>query len=165
MNTATAVLAVAGALLLMWKFNGGKWVTKIVMVLAMFAAANLSAGLFGRLSHSGANTLQGIVTRGTDALFGVAVPGLLFLAAAFVVVYDLWPKHKATTLGVAAAFLLPLVATASSAGPAGDLIREGMTTVNQGTGGFIGAAFEDQQHQATDEAKNQKAGQTGGGHR
>lgn len=153
-NNATAVIAVVGALLLMWKFGRGKWITKMIMLLAMFAAANLSGGWFGQTSHSAADTLQNTTTNMTEYVFGVAVPSLLFIAAAFVVIYDLWPKHHATRLGIAAAFLLPLIATASSAGAAGDVVRSGMTTVNEATGGVIGTAFDDKQAFTRDDEAN-----------
>lgn len=154
-DVGKAVIALTLAGLLWWKTGGGKWVTKAMMVLAMFAAANLTAGLVGSLAHWAATNAIAFVTWATAGLFGTAVPAVLLLVTAFVVVWDLWPKHKPTRTGVVAAALLPLILTAPAvaAGPAGQYVMTGVTAANSATGNLLGSAF-DQRHQAADEAKD-----------
>jgi hypothetical protein len=170
-NTATAVMALVVAALVYRHWGFGKWSTKILILLTLFASANLTGGWFGRFTHWAADTLQTGSDKLTHGLFGVVAPAALILVAAATVTLDLAagivPKMPSTMTryGVAAALVLPVLLTSQSAGaagPLGDWTRSGLETANRATGGVIGATFDSKAYQSDADADDKAGRQQGG---
>jgi hypothetical protein len=150
MNTATAVIALVLAYLLVKFMPGSKWAFKFAILALLLAAVNFSGGWIGRTVSSVATFGTGTTATVTQGATGVAVPAILGITAAFVVGWALWPKHAVTrssgkglqsgSLALVAAVLLPIWAT-SIGGPVGGLVRCGVTQAQNVTGGVVGAGF------------------------
>lgn len=116
-STAAAAIALAVGLVLMWL----KVMPKIVALLMLAAGGAITGGFVGNLLARGAEGAFGLVGSLTSAAVGVAVPAVLAIAAAIVVVHDLWPKHNANRITAVLAFALPVLAV-SIPGAAGSAL-------------------------------------------
>jgi hypothetical protein len=149
-NTATAVIAGVLAWLLVKFMPGSKWAFKFAILAALLAAVNFTGGWAGDALRGVATFGTGTTSTVTQGATGTAVPSIVAIIAAFIVGWALWPKHNVTrssgkglqsgTFALGAALLLPIWAT-SIGGPAGGLVRCGVTQAQQVTNGVVGASF------------------------
>jgi hypothetical protein len=130
-----ATIAAVLALLLAWKRKA----PKITALLALIAGAGLTAGMIGTYTSRFVTYTQGLTATATNQAVGVAVPAILGITLAFIVLHDMWPKHNASRFTAVAAFFLPVVA-ASIPGPFGDGVRALINGVVGVGGGLIGGA-------------------------
>lgn len=150
MGTATAVIALSVAWLLLKFMPGSKWAFKFALLALLLPAVNFSSGWVGRTLSQVATFGTGTTSAVTKGATGTAVPAILGIGAAFVVGWALWPKHNVTkssgkglqsgTFALVAAALLPIWGT-SIGGPVGGLVRCGVTQAQNATNGVVGAGF------------------------
>ena len=150
MNTATALIALTVAWLVLKFMPDSKWGFKVVVLALLLVATNFSGGWLGRTVASVATFGTGTTSTVTQGATGVAVPAILGIAAAFVVGWALWPKHSVTktsgkglasgSMAMFAALMLPIWAT-SIGGPVGGFVRCGVTQAQNLTSGVVGAGF------------------------
>lgn len=105
-SAAAAAIALAVALVLMWL----QVTPKIVALLMLAASGAITGGFVGSLLERGAEGAFRLVGSLTSAAVGVAVPAVLAIVAAIIVIHDLWPKHRANHVTAVLAFALPVLA-------------------------------------------------------
>jgi hypothetical protein len=71
---------------------------------------------------------------------GAAVPVVIVIVLAYIVLYDLWPKHASNTVTEWSALLLPSFAPAMG-GAAGQMLGTALSTVAVTGASIIGQAF------------------------
>jgi hypothetical protein len=122
------VLLVLGALL-MWKRKMPKFTA-----LLWFAAGGAFAG-------GGLGSLLSMFLGLAGAIIGAGIGVLLFIVLLFVVVHDLWPKHKgaATRMTAVAALLLPIVA-ASVGGTIPGIVSTASHSLSNGASNLVSGA-------------------------
>lgn len=150
MNTATALIALTLAVLILKFMPGSKWGFKVVLLSLLLVATNFSGGWIGRTLANIGTFGTGTTSSVTQGATGVAVPSILGITALFVVGWALWPKHNVTkssgkglasgSLAMFAAVMLPIWVT-SIGGPVGNVARCGVTQAQNLTGGVVGAGF------------------------
>lgn len=150
MSAATALFALVVGYFLIKLFPASKWAFKLTILALMLGAVAFTGGWIGRTLSSIATAGTSTTSTVTQSAVGVAVPGVLGVAAALIVGRALWPKHTVTrssgkgvtsgTVALVAAVMLPFWMT-SIGGPAGGLVRCGVTQLNAGTNGVVGASF------------------------
>lgn len=147
---ATIVIALTLIFLFKKFLPGNKWAFKVALLALLMTGLNMTTGWFGRTLAWASTASLGTTSTVTTNAFGVAVPAVLGITAAFVVGWALWPKHTVTwssgkgiQSGMAAAvsaLMLPLWMTSIS-GPAGGLVRCAVTQADGATAGVIGGTF------------------------
>jgi hypothetical protein len=149
MNAATAVIAVVIGVMLIKLIPRSPWAFKFALLALMLAAVNITSGWLGRTISGVATFGTGTTSTVTQGAVGAAVPAVLGIGAAIIVGIALWPKHHVLaaqkglaggTVAMFAALMLPFWSTSIS-GPAGGLVRCGVTQAQNVTGGVIGASF------------------------
>lgn len=132
-SVSAAAVFLTVALLLKWKrLSKLEFVKPWLYLLAGigFAAAFLTAW---------ANTAMGWC-RNAPYGAGAAIPVVIVIVLAYIVCYDLWPKHPSNRTTEMAALLLPSFAPAMG-GAAGQMLGTALSTVAVTGATVIGQAF------------------------
>lgn len=135
-GTATAVIALAIAGVLIWKNR----MPKTVALLTLVAGGGIAGGVAGDLLHRGLNWTSDLVGQLTSQAFGVAVPAVLAVVALIVYVHDMWPKHKAGRDTAVVGLALPVLVT-GMAGAAGSLANQVIDMAGSGASAAFSALF------------------------
>lgn len=131
-SVASAVVCLVLALLLKWKPLGRLEFLKPWLYLLAgigFSAAFLTGWM---------NTVMGYA-RGIPYV-GSAIPIGAALALAYIVLYDIWPRHTSNKTTEFSALLLPSVSSAMG-GQLGGLLASAISTVAVTGGAILGQAF------------------------
>jgi hypothetical protein len=135
-GTAAAGIALAAATVLLWKNR----LPRIASLLMLVAGAGITDGIIGRYMHNGVDWGSHLVGQLTSRAIGVAVPAVLAVVLAMVFVHDMWPKHRATRITAAVAFVLPVL-IAGLPGLAGSVLGSAVDTLRSVTVNALGSIF------------------------
>jgi hypothetical protein len=113
----------------LWK----RKLSKIVTLCALTVGSLITAGIF----HVWGQRLAAAASEGVASLskatVGYSIGFVITLLLALNVVHDLWPKHKANTLTVVSALLLPIFFVVTGIpGVVGDVVGAGLSAIPSG---------------------------------
>lgn len=131
-SLSAAAVCITFALLLRWKRLGRLEFLKPWLYLIA------GIGFGAAFMTSWANTAMGWA-RGIPYV-GAAAPVIVVVVLAYIVLYDLWPKHDSNTTTEIAALALPSFASAMG-GAAGSILSTAISTVAVTGGTVLGQAF------------------------
>lgn len=135
-SAAAAAIALAVGLVLMWL----RVAPKLVALLMLAAGGAITGGFVGSLLERGAQGAFSLVGSVTSAAVGVAVPAVLAIVAAIIVVHDLWPKHGANRVTAVLAFALPVLGV-SIPGAAGSALGSAIESFSSTSLSAVAAVF------------------------
>lgn len=131
-SVSAAAVCLVLALLLRWKpLRRLEFVKPWLYLLA-------GIGFAGAFLTSWANTAMDFAR--TIPLVGGGIPVAAALILAYIVLYDLWPRHPSNTVTEVSALLLPSVSSAMG-GSLGGFLTSAISTVAVTGGGILGKAF------------------------
>lgn len=131
-SLAAAAVCITLALLLRWKpLNRLEFLKPWLYLIA-------GIGFAATFMTGWVNTLLGW-SRGIP-IIGAAAPIVIAVVLAYIVLYDLWPKHPSNTTTEVSALLLPSFSSAIG-GAVGGFLTKAISTLAVTTASVLGTAF------------------------